>query len=125
VSAFDAVTILWINQPPSGPTQRFPQPRYRPRPAPRTPKFSLSCPIGHQVDISLEKWTSNLRSHKCKYLPCHVGESRQVQLMRDGDGLGRAVAVLGENEIGFSPAWIVAFERVRPVQQNHNVSILF
>jgi hypothetical protein len=28
--------------------------------APRRPQgheFSLSCPIGHQVDISLEKWT--------------------------------------------------------------------
>lgn len=25
--------------------------------------ISFKCPIGHQVDISLEKWTSNLRSH--------------------------------------------------------------
>ena len=28
-------------------------------------KFSLSCPIGHRVDIWNEKWTPSLRSHTC------------------------------------------------------------
>jgi hypothetical protein len=26
-------------------------------------EIQIPCPIGHQVDISLENWTSNLRSH--------------------------------------------------------------
>ena len=45
--------------------------------------------------------------------------------MRDGHRLRRAVAVFGENEIRLSPTWIVALERIGPVQQNHDVSILF
>jgi hypothetical protein len=48
-----------------------------------------------------------------------------VQLMRDGDRLGRAVTVFGENKIRLSPAWIVALECIGPVQQDHDVSILF
>ena len=27
-------------------------------------KFSLKCPIGHRVDIWVEKWASNLRNHR-------------------------------------------------------------
>jgi hypothetical protein len=30
--------------------------------------FSFKCPIGHQVDISLENWTSNL--HTSASAPC-------------------------------------------------------
>ncbi len=45
--------------------------------------------------------------------------------MRDGDGLGRAVAMLAQNQISLAAARIVAFERVRPMQQDHDVGILF
>jgi hypothetical protein len=34
----------------------------------KRPEFSPSCPIGHRVDISNEKWTLNLRSHNwCRF----------------------------------------------------------
>src|SRR6516165_3362753 len=48
-----------------------------------------------------------------------------MQLVRDRNRLGRAIAVLGENEIRLSPTRIIPFEGVRPVQQDHDVSILF
>lgn len=27
--------------------------------------ISFKCPIGHQMDISFENWTTNLRNHSC------------------------------------------------------------
>jgi len=48
-----------------------------------------------------------------------------MQLMRHGDRLGRAVAVLGQNQVSLSPTRIVAFERVWAIQKNYHVSILF
>jgi hypothetical protein len=68
---------------------------------------------------------AHLRCISTKISPRHVGESRQMQLVRDGDCLGRAVTVFGEDEISLSPTWIVAVERVRSVEKNHDVSILF
>ena len=44
--------------------------------------------------------------------------------MRDGDGLGRAVAVLAQNQVCFAAAWVVTLERIRAMQQYHHVSIL-
>lgn len=70
-------------------------------------------------NMTCEMGTDNGRTS-----PRHVGESRQVQLMGDGHRLGRAVAVFGENEIRLSPARVVALERVRPVQQQHDVGVL-
>ena len=67
----------------------------------------------------------NPHHQSCNVSPRHVGEARQVQLMRDGDRLGRTVTVFGENEIRLSATRVVALERVRPVQQNDHVSILF
>jgi hypothetical protein len=34
-------------------------------------EISFKCPIGHQMDISLENWTSNLRSHSIIVATCH------------------------------------------------------
>jgi hypothetical protein len=48
-----------------------------------------------------------------------------VQLVRDCHRLGRAVTVFGENEIRLSPTRIVTVERIRPVQQNYHIGILF
>ncbi len=45
--------------------------------------------------------------------------------MRYGDRLRRTVAVFGENEIRFSPTWIVAIKGVGSMQQDDNVGILF
>lgn len=59
------------------------------------------------------------------YSPRHIGEPRQVQLMRNGHGPGRTVTVFGENEIRFSATWVIAFECVRAVQQDYHVGILF
>jgi hypothetical protein len=67
---------------------------------------------------------SEMRTYIQVSLPRHVGESREMQLMRDGDSLGRTVTVLGQNQVRLSPAWIVAIERIRTVQQDHDVAIL-
>jgi hypothetical protein len=45
----------------------------------------------------------------------HVGEPRQMQLVSDSHRLGRAVAMLGQNQIGLAAARIVAFEGIRPM----------
>jgi hypothetical protein len=58
-------------------------------------------------------------------LPRHVGEARQVQLVCDGHRLGRAVAVLGQNQVRFTAARVVALEGIWAVQQNDHVRILF
>ncbi|MEY2432480.1 MAG: hypothetical protein QOC92_2205, partial [Acidimicrobiaceae bacterium] len=34
----------------------------------------------------------------------HVGKARQVKLMCDRDGFGRAVAVLGKDQVGLAAA---------------------
>jgi hypothetical protein len=74
---------------------------------------------------SSQQQGSSRTSAAVRDLSRHVGEPRQVQLMRDGDGLGRAVAVLGQNQVRLSPTRIVAIEGVGPVQQDHDVTILF
>jgi hypothetical protein len=56
--------------------------------------------------------------------PRHVGESRQVQLMRDGDRLGRTVTVFGQNEVRFPTTWVVTLERIGPVQKYDHIGIL-
>jgi hypothetical protein len=45
----------------------------------------------------------------------HVGETRQVQLVRDGHRLGRAVAVLGQNQVRLTAAGIIALEGIGSV----------
>lgn len=60
-----------------------------------------------------------------RLLARHVGEPRQVQLVRDGHGLGWAVAVLGQNQVGLTATWVVSLEGIRPVQQDNHVGILF
>ena len=87
-------------------------------------KFSLSCPIGHRVDISREKWTSNLRSHSSQRLPRHIRKPRQVQLVRHGDIRGGAVAVLAEDDVGLATARVLPVEGVRAVQQHDHIGIL-
>ena len=42
----------------------------------------------------------------------HVGEPRQVQLVRNRYGLRRAVTVFGQNEIRLTTTRIVALERI-------------
>lgn len=55
----------------------------------------------------------------------HIGEPRQMQLMGHGHCLGRAVAMLGENQVGLAAARVVALECIRPVEQDNHVGILF
>jgi hypothetical protein len=46
------------------------------------------------------------------WLARHVGEARQVQLVGDGDRLGRAVAVPGQNQVRLATARVVAIEGI-------------
>ena len=55
---------------------------------------------------------------------CHVGEARQVKLMRNGDRLCRTIAVLGQNQVCLAATGVVTFERVWPMQQDDHVRIL-
>ena len=48
-----------------------------------------------------------------------------MQLMRHRDRLRRPVTVLTQDQVGLSPAWVVALEGIGPVQQDDHVSILF
>ena len=54
----------------------------------------------------------------------HVDEPRVVALERDGDVGGRAVAVLGEDEVGLARARRLPLVGVLAVQQDHHVGIL-
>src|ERR1700758_3943772 len=45
-----------------------------------------------------EKYLISDENLQLLWSPGHVGESRQVQLVRDSDRLGRAVAMLGQNQ---------------------------
>src|SRR3954452_10170176 len=56
-----------------------------------------------------------------------VGEVREtavVQLVRDGDGTGGTVPVLGEDQVRLAGSGVVALERVGPVQQDDHVRVL-
>src|SRR5260370_1284852 len=75
--------------------------------------------------MSLEKWTSNLRTYTTKALLLgHVREARQVQLVRDGNGLGRTVAVLGQNQVCLSGSGAVAVVTIGAVDEDHQIRIL-
>jgi hypothetical protein len=50
-----------------------------------------------------------------RQLARHVGEPRQVQLVCDGHRLGRAVTVLGQNQVRLAAARVVPFEGIRSV----------
>jgi len=54
----------------------------------------------------------------------HVGEARQMQLMRNGDGLRRPIPVLAQNQVSFTAAWVVTLERIGPVQKYDHIGIL-
>jgi hypothetical protein len=84
--------------------------------------FMAFMPTRCQENENYAKLDENLQPTAS---PRHVGESRQVQLVRDGHSLRRAVTVFGENEIRLSPARVVALERIGPVQQDDDVGILF
>ena len=47
-----------------------------------------------------------------------------MQLVRNGDGLRRAVAVLAQDQIRLAPTRVVPLERVRPMQKYDHVRIL-
>lgn len=66
-------------------------------------------------DISIEIGILSWRDLQISFSPCHVGEPRQVQLMRDGHRLGRAVTMFGQNEVRFSPTRVVAVECIWPI----------
>jgi hypothetical protein len=86
--------------------------------------LSHPCPVAQLCNAStrltsMSNWTSG------GLLPRHVGEPRQVQLVCNGHRLGRAVAVLGQNQVGLAAARVIALERIGPVQQDDHVRILF
>lgn len=54
----------------------------------------------------------------------HVRKPREMQLVRHGDRARRASAVLRNDEVGFTAARVVAFERIGPVKQDDQVAIL-
>ena len=47
-----------------------------------------------------------------------------MQLVRNGYRLRWAIAVFGHDQIGFTAAWVVALECVRPVQKDDHICIL-
>lgn len=51
--------------------------------------------------------------------------AREVSLEAEGDGGGLAVAVLGEVEVNLPCPAARCFIQVGPVQQDHQISILF
>ena len=55
----------------------------------------------------------------------HVGEARQVQLVRDRHRSCRSCAVLGDYQVCFTTARVITFKRIRSMQQDHHVAILF
>jgi hypothetical protein len=57
--------------------------------------------------------------------PSHVGKPRKMQLVSNSHRLGRAVAVLGHNQVRLTAAGIVAVEGIGPVQQDDHIRILF
>ncbi len=48
-----------------------------------------------------------------------------MQLVRNGYRLRRTVAVLTENQVRLAAAWVVAVERIRPMQKYDHIRILF
>ena len=68
--------------------------------------------------------TSSLRIYKQRLRLGHVGEARQMQLMRNGDGLRRPIPVLAQNQVSFTAAWVVTLERIGPVQKYDHIGIL-
>ena len=52
-------------------------------------------------------------------LPRHVRELGQVQLVGDDDRARRAVAVLGQDQVGLAAARVVGVEGIGSVQQHH------
>ena len=54
----------------------------------------------------------------------HVGEAREVTLEGDGDRVGRAVAVLGDDEVRLAGARRVLLVGGLAVQEHHHVGIL-
>ena len=54
----------------------------------------------------------------------HVCEARVHPLEGDGDLVGRAVAVLGDDEVSFARARVVAVIGGFAVQQDHDVGVL-
>jgi hypothetical protein len=91
-----------------------------------TDPVSYACPNGHEWDIEFENGTSSLRIYIISsFLRLgHVGEARQMQLMRNGDGLRRPIPVLAQNQVSFTAAWVVTLERIGPVQKYDHIGIL-
>ena len=78
-----------------------------------------------ELATATEKMQRRMRRYRRQLRLGHVGKARQVQLMRDGDGLGWAVTVLAEDQIRLTAARVVPLERIRPVQQDDHVRVLF
>lgn len=75
--------------------------------------------------VKRENMQSNLRTYSRPSSVRHVGESRQVQLMRHGDRLRRAIPVLAHDQVSFTAPRVVSLEGVRPVQEDDHIRILF
>ena len=87
-------------------------------------QFSVSL---HQCNGSAaitEKVQSKLRTYNRAASVRHIRKSRQMQLMRHGDRFRRPITVLTENQIRLATPRIIAFEGIRPVQQDDHVRIL-
>jgi hypothetical protein len=57
--------------------------------------------------------------------PRHVGEARKMQLVSNSHRLGRAVAMLGQNQVCLTAARVVAIEGIGSIQQDDHIRILF
>ncbi len=76
---------------------------------------------------SVVSWRADMRRRVAEFRALglrHVGEARQVQLMRDSHRSCWTCAVLGDNQVCFAAAGVVTFERIRPMQQDHQIAIL-
>ena len=48
-----------------------------------------------------------------------------MQLVRNGNRRGRAVAVLAEDDVSFAAARVVTIKCIRPMQKHYHIRILF
>ncbi|SKN04214.1 Uncharacterised protein [Mycobacteroides abscessus subsp. massiliense] len=91
----------------------------------KNPRVSRHWRIRPLSAITCEIPPRSVRTYKTALLPRHIREPRQVQLVRHGDRGRRAVTVLAQDQVGLTAARVIPFERVRAVQQDDHVGVLF
>ena len=76
------------------------------------------------AEITVATWNTQWRTPTNARSVRHIREPRQMQLMRHGDRLRRAITVLTHDQVRFTAPRIIPLEGVGPVQQNYHIGIL-